>query len=87
MSVFIDSSQPITVAADIYRGDDGSAQLGSYNGFAVIRDGSNEDDVGRHVILPLAQKTADGFWDAIRHRQPLERGRHGNHRLPGHRRG
>ena len=62
MSVFIDSSQPITVAADIYRGDDGSAQLGSYNGFAVIRDGSNEDDVGRHVILPLAQKTADGFW-------------------------
>ena len=62
MSVFIDSTQPITVAADIYRGDSGSAQLGSYNGFAVIRDGSNKDDVGRHVILPLAQKTADGFW-------------------------
>lgn len=62
MSVMIDSTQPVTVAADIYRGDSGSARLGSYNGFVVMADGSAEDDVSRQMVMPLAQKTADGYW-------------------------
>ena len=62
MSVFIDSSQPITVAADIYRGDDGSAQLGSYNGLVVGTEESSEDDASTKVVMPFAQKAADGYW-------------------------
>ena len=61
-SVLIDSTQPVAVAADIYREDAGSAQLGSYDGFIVIKDGSTEDDVSKTMIMPLAQKTADGYW-------------------------
>lgn len=62
MSVIIDSTKPVTVAADIYRGDSGSAQLGSYDGFTVAGSRSSKDDVSRRVILPLAQKMADGYW-------------------------
>ncbi len=62
MSVIIDSTKPVTVAADIYRGDSGSAQLGSYDGFLVAGSGSSQDDISRRVILPLAQKMAGGYW-------------------------
>ena len=62
MSVLIDSTQPIAVVADIYRGGAGSAQLGSYNGFIVIKNGSTEDDISKTMIMALAQKTADGYW-------------------------
>ena len=61
MSVVIESTQPVTVIADVYRGDAGSARLASYNGFIVGEDGSNQDDISRRVLMPLAQKNADGY--------------------------
>lgn len=62
MSVLVESTQPVTVAADIYRGDAGNAQLGSYNGFTIHRDGSNQDDISKNMVMPLAQKGVGGYW-------------------------
>lgn len=62
MSVLVESTQPVTVAADIYRGDAGNAQLGSYNGFTIHKDGSNQDDISRNVVMPVAQKGVGGYW-------------------------
>ena len=62
MNVRIESTQPVAVAADIYRGGDGGAQLASYNGFVLGAEGSEDDDLSERVIMPLAQKRADGYW-------------------------
>ena len=64
MSVMIDSTQPVTVAVDIYGGDSGNARLASYNGFVVDEDrtGTKEDDISRRVVMPLAQKSVGGYW-------------------------
>jgi len=64
MSVMIDSTQPVTVAVDIYGGGEGSARLASYNGFVVDEDrpGTTEDDISRRVVMPLAQKSVNGYW-------------------------
>lgn len=64
MSVMVDSTQPVTVAVDIYGGDNGSARLASYNGFVVDEDrpGTREDDISRRVVMPLAQKSVRGYW-------------------------
>ena len=61
MTVLIDSTQPVTVVADVYGGGPG-ARLASYNGFIAGEEASVEDDVSTRVIMPLAQKTADGRW-------------------------
>ena len=64
MSVMVDSTQPVTVAVDIYGGGNGSARLASYNGFIVDKDrpGTTEDDIARRVVMPLAQKSVGGYW-------------------------
>ena len=64
MSVMVDSTQPVTVAVDLYGGDGGSARLASYNGFVVDEDrpGTTEDDISRRVVMPLAQKSVGGYW-------------------------
>jgi len=61
MSMLIESTQPVAVAADIYRGDAGTAQLGSYNGFIIDRVGSNKDNISKNMIMPLVQKSVDGY--------------------------
>ncbi len=61
MTVLIDSTRPVTVAADVYGGGP-RARLASYNGFIAGEEASDEDDVSTRVIMPLAQKTADGRW-------------------------
>ena len=64
MSVMIDSTQPVTVAVDIYGGDSGNARLASYNGFVVVEDDpdATAGDLSRRVVMPLAQKSAGGYW-------------------------
>ncbi len=62
MNVRIQSTQPVSVAADIYRAGAGDAQFASYNGFIVEAEGASGDDVSEKVILPLAQKNGDGYW-------------------------
>ncbi|MXY73188.1 MAG: hypothetical protein F4Y97_09185 [Dehalococcoidia bacterium] len=64
MSVMVDSTQPVTVAVDIYGGGNGSSRLASYNGFIVDKDrpGTTEDDISRRVVMPLAQKSVGGYW-------------------------
>ncbi len=59
-AVTIDSTELITVAADVYRRD--GLQLAAYDGFLVGTRESATDDVSTRMILPLALKTADGFW-------------------------
>ncbi len=64
MSVMIDSTEPVTVAVDIYGGGGGNSRLASYNGFVVDEDrpGAKEDDISRRVVMPLAQKSVGGYW-------------------------
>ncbi len=65
MSVLIDSTQAVTVSADIYRGGADTAQLGSYTGFIVGDRDHRDDDVSTSMTVPLAQKTADGYWTEL----------------------
>ncbi|HCV00906.1 MAG: hypothetical protein CL897_04000 [Dehalococcoidia bacterium] len=65
MSVIIDSTQPVTVVADIFRGDDHSAQLGSYNGFVVSESESTQDDISKRMIIPLSQKLVNDYWTEL----------------------
>ncbi len=65
MSMLIDSTQPVTVAADIYRGGTGMAQLGSYTGFLIDEVGSNTDNISKNMIMPLAEKAVDGYWTEL----------------------
>ncbi len=62
MSVLIDSTQPVTVSADIYRGDGSGAQLGSYSGLVVGEADAADDDASTQLVMPLAQKSTDGYW-------------------------
>ena len=64
MSVMIDSTRPVTVAVDIYGGNSGNARLASYNGFVVVEDDpeATTGDLSRRVVMPLAQKSAGGYW-------------------------
>jgi hypothetical protein len=64
-SVLIESTQPVTVAADIYRGVLGSGQLGSYDGFTVGGEESDQDDIARDMIIPVAQRAVDGYWTEL----------------------
>lgn len=65
MSMLIDSTQPVTVAADIYRGGAEVAQLGSYAGFIIDKVGSNKDNISKNMIMPLAEKAVDGYWTEL----------------------
>ena len=62
MSATVESNVPVTVAVDAYREPNQGRELGSYDGFVVGSMESTTDDVSTDVILPIALKTADGFW-------------------------
>ena len=59
-TVTIDSTELVTVAADVYHRD--GLRLAAYDGFLVGAPGSETDDVSTRMMLPLALKTADGLW-------------------------
>ena len=59
-AVTIDSTELITVAADVYHRD--GPRLAAYDGFLVGTHGSETDDVSTRMVLPIALKTADGLW-------------------------
>ena len=59
-AVTIDSTELVTVAADIYHRD--GLRLAAYDGFLVGARGSETDDVSTRMALPLALKTTDGLW-------------------------
>lgn len=59
-AVTIDSTEMITVAADVYHRD--GPRLAAYDGFLVGTHDSDTDDVSTHMVLPIALKTADGLW-------------------------
>lgn len=59
-AVTIDSTELVTVAADVYHRD--GLRLAAYDGFLVGARDSETDDVSTRMVLPLALKTADGLW-------------------------
>lgn len=59
-AVTIDSTELVTVAADVYHRD--GLRLAAYDGFLTGARGSETDDVSTRMALPLALKTADGLW-------------------------
>ena len=59
-AVTIDSTELVTVAADVYHRD--GLRLAAYDGFLVGAPGSETDDVSTRMMLPLALKTTDGLW-------------------------
>ncbi len=59
-AVTIDSTELVTVAADVYHRD--GLRLAAYDGFLVGARDSETDDVSTRMMLPLALKTADGLW-------------------------
>ncbi len=57
------TGSPVTVAVDAYLSS--GRKLASYDGFTVLGAGSTTDDIGTTISIPLALKTADGYYSQI----------------------
>jgi hypothetical protein len=58
------SSSTVTVGVDAFL-TGGLRKLASYDGFVVGAAGSTTDDIGTDISIPLALKTADGYYSQI----------------------
>jgi hypothetical protein len=55
---------PVTVAVDAYLSG-GPRKLASYDGFIVNPASPTTDDIGTSIAIPLALKTADGYYTQV----------------------